>query len=103
MGSVNSLIFPSPQNSSYNANHPNLIHIPRINLHLNLVQTFENHNNAIPCIFLPSNDPSSSLLLYFHGNSEDAWQASSIFENIQSELNMHILIVEYPTYGLYRK
>ena len=72
MGSVNSLVFPAPEIGSYNLNHPNLVYIPRFNTHLNSIQTLEKPEAPIPCIFLPVEDPCSNILIYFHGNKEDA-------------------------------
>ena len=72
MGSVNSMVFPAPESSSYNLNHPNLVFIPRISTHFHSIETFEKPDTPIPCIFLPIDDPCANIMVYFHGNKEDA-------------------------------
>jgi hypothetical protein len=56
----------------------------------------------IPCLYLPYDDGSSKLLVYFHGNAEDIGLAFDMLFLIGQKLQMHVLAVEYPGYGLYK-
>ena len=47
----------------------------------------------IPCLFLPFEGGAQKLVLYFHGNAEDV--------GLAYDMQMHMLAVEYPGYGLY--
>ncbi|CAI2368213.1 unnamed protein product [Moneuplotes crassus] len=59
-------------------------------------------DNVIPCLFLRCKNETNKMLVYFHGNSEDLGQSYSFIKNLQYSINMHILIVEYPGYGVYK-
>mgnify|MGYP001068247989 FL=1 len=41
------------------------------------------------------------LLIYFHGNSEDLGAKISEFQIIKKQLNISVLAVEYPGFGIY--
>ncbi len=41
------------------------------------------------------------MLIYFHGKSEDLGQAYNFIKYVQYSLDMHIIVVEYPGYGVY--
>jgi abhydrolase domain-containing protein 17 len=41
-------------------------------------------------------------MIYFHGNAEDIGLAYDLLYKFGQEMNMHILAVEYPGYGLYK-
>ena len=41
-------------------------------------------------------------MIYFHGNAEDIGLAFDLLYMFGSEMNMHVLAVEYPGYGLYK-
>ena len=56
----------------------------------------------IPCLFLKSSTPTDKLLIYFHSNYEDLGNTYSFCNKISSSLNMNVLAVEYPNYGLYK-
>lgn len=56
----------------------------------------------IPCLYLPYDDGSNKLILYFHGNAEDVGLAFDMLFLIGQRLQMHVLAVEYPGYGLYK-
>jgi len=56
---------------------------------------------CIPCVFYPCWRPSSKVLLYFHGNAEDACAANDWFFYISKYLSVHVLAMEYRGYGLY--
>ena len=57
-------------------------------------------NNYIPCLFLINND-SQNFLICFHGNSEDILSAEKNCLILKTNLNMNVVIVEYPKYSIY--
>ena len=90
---LNSLIFPAPESSYTATTFPGqLVWIP----HLVSLE-----KSPIPCIFLQQTVGSSKLLIYFHGNAEDAGSAYDLCSTLRNKLQVHVLIVEYPGYGLH--
>jgi esterase/lipase len=62
-------------------------------------------DNKLPCSFYENRDggkPKSRLLLYFHGNAEDATVAGGFIDSFMTCLDAHAAVVEYPTYGEYK-
>ena len=57
---------------------------------------------SIPCLYLPYINGSSKLLVYFHGNAEDLGCTYGLINHIGSTLQIHVLAVEYPGYGVYK-
>ena len=53
----------------------------------------------IPGLFYPK--VSSKIILYFHGNAEDCALSFDQQQKIGDYLNVNVLAVEYPGYGLY--
>ena len=53
-------------------------------------------------MYLPNDDPSDKILLYFHANAEDIGVAFDLLCKVGEELGVHVLAVEYPGYGLYK-
>jgi esterase/lipase len=59
----------------------------------------------LPCTIYPNFDqekPITRLLMYFHGNAEDATMAVEFIKPIMKSLEAHAVLVEYPTYGYYK-
>lgn len=56
----------------------------------------------IPCLFLKSSTPTDKLMIYFHSNYEDIGNTYTFCNKISASLNMNVLAVEYPNYGLYK-
>ena len=57
----------------------------------------------IPCLLLkPSNYISPFILLYFHGNGEDVFLANDLLNNLRNNLQIYIMAIEYPGYGIYK-
>lgn len=56
---------------------------------------------CVPCLYLPCAEPSSKVLLYFHGNAEDVALTQELIEVLQHELKVHVLVMEYEGYGVY--
>jgi len=56
--------------------------------------------NYIPCLFIRNNN-SKNFIIFFHGNSEDIFSVESMGLYFKSNLNMNIIIVEYPGYSIY--
>lgn len=57
-------------------------------------------NNYIPCLFL-INSNSPNFLICFHGNSEDIFSSEKNFLILKTNLNMNVIIIEYPKYSIY--
>jgi len=101
MGNFNCCIFPVPKYNKMLAqlayNNKKLIFIPK-----------KQQNNSkiidyIPCVFMPSELGrfSSNFLLFFHGNAEDIFLASTMAEPLRLKLNINVIIMEYPSYSIY--
>ena len=45
---------------------------------------------------------SSKILVFFHGNAEDIGLAEDLLLHLSEALEVHVLAVEYPGYGIYR-
>ena len=93
----NSLIFPAPNFDFHTVNQfkNELIFVPSNN---------PKNKYYIPCLFL-SNEKSrtsKNFIIFFHGNAEDIFLASSMATPLLEELNMNIIIVEYPGYSIYK-
>ena len=56
----------------------------------------------IPCLFLPHEEGGNKLVLYFHGNAEDIGLAFDLLYLFGQRMEMHVLAIEYPGYGLYK-
>ena len=90
---LNSVIFPAPPATYRLETYPGLlVWVPN---------TLKSSSPAIPCLFLQQATGASKLLLYFHGNAEDAGTAYGLCCTLRTRLNLHVLIVEYPGYGLH--
>ena len=61
----------------------------------------KNEENYIPCLFVIEYNCCSNFLLYFHGNAEDIFSCELLGFHIARELQMNIIIVEYPGYSIY--
>ena len=89
---LNSIIFPSPTPSYDLSTFPDeLIWVPSL----------DNSKPKIPCLLLKSIQGSKKILLFFHGNAEDIGLAYEMTDLIRTVLQLHVLVVEYPGYGLY--
>jgi abhydrolase domain-containing protein 17 len=53
-------------------------------------------------LFLPCEDGGNKVVIYFHGNAEDIGLAFDLLYMFGSEMQMHVIAVEYPGYGLYK-
>lgn len=62
----------------------------------------ESDEDYIPCLFVPSDVGGNKLVLYFHGNAEDVGLAFDLIATFGELMQMHVLAVEYPGYGLYK-
>ena len=59
---------------------------------------------------MPYTQGSSKILIYFHGNAEDVGLATELLDYIRAllrvilihlQIQIHVLAVEYPGYGIY--
>jgi len=57
----------------------------------------------IPCIFIKSVGPDShKIIIYFHANYEDLGVTYKFCQDLSISLNINVLAVEYPGYGIYK-
>ena len=61
----------------------------------------EKNLEYIPCLFISPENKSDIILLYFHSNYEDIGNSASLLKLICKFLNINVLAVEYPNYGIY--
>ena len=88
----NSIVFPAPERSySSESMLGDLVYIPN------------SRQGYIPCVFFPFQLGSSKILLYFHGNAEDIGLASDLLEHVRTTMRVHLLGIEYPSYGIYTR
>lgn len=99
MGNFNSMVFPKPDPPSYNIKHTCLIEIPRP---ATISCSSKRQERGIPCFFLPCKDPTDKVMLYFHGNAEDIGYSEYFFAPLTQIWNCHVLVIEYPSYGVYK-
>ncbi|KRX09336.1 hypothetical protein PPERSA_09220 [Pseudocohnilembus persalinus] len=57
--------------------------------------------SPIPCLYLPFQEGSDSILIYFHGNAEDLGYSYDFANALRKNLQINVLSVEYPGYGAY--
>lgn len=89
----NSLIFPAPPPSYTAEMFPGeLIWIPQLK---------KKTLPAIPCLYLSSPKGSSKTVIFFHGNAEDIGLAYELLNHLRVTMQVHIIGVEYPGYGIY--
>ena len=86
---INRIIFPAP--ACLYTELPDLIWVPK------------SEKLSIPCIFLRALNGSSKILIIFHGNGEDLKSSYDLIDIFRSVLNVHVLAIEYPGYGLYKE
>ena len=55
----------------------------------------------IPCLFIQEYNQCSKFLIFFHGNAEDIFISELFGQLISENLNMNVIIVEYPGYSIY--
>jgi pimeloyl-ACP methyl ester carboxylesterase len=68
----------------------------------NHVNTLRSIDCYIPCLFLTPKEPSRKILIYFHGNGEDIHLAYDLLSHIRNTMQVNVLGVEYPGYGMYQ-
>ena len=56
----------------------------------------------IPCLYLPHEEGGNKIVLYFHGNAEDIGLAFDLLYLFGQRMEMHVMAIEYPGYGLYK-
>jgi len=97
---VEPLLFPVP-NPSYGATgmKGSLVWLPWTPRNVSVPSSCKGLSGALPCIWLPSKE-SSQVLIYFHANAEDLGMIYGAVKQLQKELKLSILAVEYPGYGL---
>ena len=95
---LNFIVFPAPK-SEYKEDHKTLYWLPKKSKN----SISSKQVNYIPFVFSESPNPKNqNLIMYFHGNAEDATFSEQIISHVALNLNAHFTIIEYPGYGLYK-
>lgn len=100
------ILFPFPKPPTYKATSQDLYLVERRATRktrkacLQLSSTSD--NLSVPVFFLNKDRDFNKLIIYFHGNSEDAGYKPMRYVNLGAELDSHVLVVEYPQYGVYK-
>lgn len=58
-------------------------------------------DHDIPCLWLPA-EKAATVVLYFHANAEDLGMSFLAMKHMRDQLQVNVLAVEYPGYGLLR-
>jgi len=104
---LNNIVFPAPE-AGYDMRHPNLLWIPKHSVRSKSIFLSSREEKEeltfIPTIFVrsPVNPKSSNLIIYFHGNAEDAGYSEPMVDYMCHSIDAHAFIAEYPSYGVYR-
>ena len=103
---ANFAVFSKPKNATYKKSHQHLIWIPRNPKHCAgtgaaFKASTDPQVQRIPCMFLSCSQSTDTVVVYFHGTSEDIGNAEYFFYPLKDVWKCHVLVVEYPTYGLY--
>lgn len=101
------VVFPKPSKPSYSWSNPNLIWIPRTQEGSKgqgqlFTPSPSRLIDRIPCMFYSCNTSTDKLIVYFHANSEDIGNCDYFFYPLKDSWRCHVLVVEYPRYGLYK-
>ena len=58
-------------------------------------------HDFIPCLFMRYESGSSKIFLYFHPNAQDIGRSHKLLSYVHKYLQMHVIAMEYPGYGVY--
>uniref|UniRef100_A0A7S1QTS8 Serine aminopeptidase S33 domain-containing protein n=1 Tax=Alexandrium catenella TaxID=2925 RepID=A0A7S1QTS8_ALECA len=103
VGFVNKLLFPAPEASSYASwsFKGELLWVPLAQYRSlgegSLHSTADDY--AFPCRLLQCGS-AEYLIVFFHKNADDLGSCKPFVEKLRSCLGVHVLVVEYPGYGL---
>lgn len=98
---VNKMLFPAPEESSYGewSFKGEILWVPVKYCNPQEGDTSSTENYDFPCRLLQF--PSAQhLVIYFHRNADDLGSCRYFAENLRSSLQVHVMVVEYPGYGL---
>jgi abhydrolase domain-containing protein 17 len=100
------IMYPAPE-SSYRPNNEGLDSGVLLFIKKQAKETFssEEKDKFIPTLLIRYDGRfggSSKVLLFFHGNAEDVGLAEDLLLHLSESLEVHIIAVEYPGYGIYR-
>lgn len=99
---LNFIIFPAPS-PGYDESHRRLFYIPKETSDGGFSTSLISFQDHIPIIFNESPEKShKNIVVYFHGNAEDASYSEQMISHLAYEMQAHSLIVEYPGYGVYK-
>jgi acetyl esterase/lipase len=94
----NSILFPAPTDDKYDQ-------IENNKGHLLFVPKYKDDHKLfhIPCMYQETQfrAKSNKVFLYFHGNAEDIFNATTNVSVIKSSLPFNTICMEYPGYSIY--
>jgi len=59
-------------------------------------------NGSLPCLWIPGKR-SANVMFYFHANGEDLGVVYAALVHLQKQLQVSVLAIEYPGYGLLKE
>lgn len=93
---VNRALFPAPA-PSYNITSFRRGTVSSSTL---LLLPIAGRSSKFPALFIEPAHPKGGLLMYFHGNGADLGLVHTLLIRLALELDVHVLAVEYPGYGV---
>jgi len=104
----NGIVFPAPPPTySYDKFSDRIFFVRRSPVSATKISDFDEiHPDAegiahIPVYYSPWYMGASKVLIYFHGNAEDLGRAEEFLACLTEELQVHVIAMEYPGYGIY--
>ena len=102
------ILLNTNKTNSHNKNTSMIQRVPSVTFTLD--NKFEDSKNSssenileyIPCLFYKSETANEKIILYFHSNYEDIGNSAPLLNLMSKCLNINILAVEYPNYGIYK-
>lgn len=98
--SLNHAIFPAPEPTYTDKSFPGqLLAIPQVKGPEELSNQLAPEDPNIPCLIITF--PSARyLIIFLHGNAEDIGTCYDFCKILRDQFQCHLLVVEYPGYGL---
>ena len=112
----NWIIFPAPSPPTYLKENDllgrwSLIYIPYENqeskdntedvVRTSNVKKEGKNNRYFPWVYIPCEEGSGKVIIYFHGNAEDLGKIVGAMNYFKTYYKWHIIGIEYPGYGIW--
>lgn len=103
---LRSIVYPAPDSSYMPDNEGlefgNVMYIKKDEVFIEKGEEFERYIPNLLIRYDGRYGGSSKVLLFFHGNAEDVGLAEDLLHHLSESLEVHVIGVEYPGYGVYR-